>query len=273
MPLLYQKNKKNKNNDGVITENVELDDNNSTDPTQDQGQAGAQKPKKSILHKQLGSGGAMPTKRYINLYMPDSQKKKVNVKGIVIGVLYVLAVLAFVKIMILNTMDRTKEVKNNYQMAEDNLNMLMIANQDFEEVLAQYSRFGNNFMKPDELAQRDRMEILDLINRDFMGKDGLMSVNISGNAATMEITSELLADVSSLVKTLEEEPIVYYVTISRAETEKEKTSTGEEDTSTIAAEKDVSATLTVYFKDANASEEGTEAETAAAEAADTAGGN
>ena len=277
---LYHKNKKAPGKDTVKeTPDVIGDMSSESDASGDLSmdidageEASGKKKKKSILTKQLGSGSAMPTKRHINLYVSESQKKKVDTKAIAIVAVYLLAVLIFVKFLILDTMAKSAEVKKNYQYAEDNLEMLKVANSDFEEVLAEYSRFGNNFMKPDELAQRDRMEILDLIDRDFMGKDGLVNVNISGNAATMEITSELLADVSSLVKTLEEEPIVYYVTVSSAATQK-SSSQGDEDGRTIAAEKDVSATLTVYFVDQNAENEKTEESTPGAAAPEKAGGN
>lgn len=255
---LFQNDKKK--GEAKAPENVNLDAAENPEGQAEASQEGEVQEvpkKKSILHKQIGAGSSMPTKRHINLYISESQKKKVNKKAVAGFVLYVAAVLIFVKFLILDTMAKTDAIKKDYQMAEDNLEMLKLANKDFDEILAQYSRFGNNFMKPQELSQRDRMEIMDLIDRDLMGKDGLVSVNVSDNAATMQITSELLADVSGLVKTLEEEPIVYYVTVSRAATEKAGNSSGDESTS-IAAQKDVAATLTVFFVDQDAEEEETE---------------
>lgn len=270
---VYQKDKNNNTAPNANPEGVDVTEEGAAATGGEQAAAAGPVKKKSILHKQIGKGSSMPTKRHINLYISDNQKKKVDKKAVVAAVLYVAAVLIFVKFLILDTMAKTSAVKKEYQMAEDNLEVLRVANKDFDEVLAQYSRFGNNFMKPAELAQRDRMEILDLIDRDFMGKDGLISVNVTDNSATMEITSELLADVSSLVKTLEDEPIVYYVTVSRAATQKPN-GTPEDIGASIAAQKDVSATMTVYFVDQNA-EEGTEetAETAETAPSNDKGGN
>ena len=93
-------------------------------------------------------------------------------------------------------------------------------NKDYNEVRERYSRFFSDYLDEDEAVLQDRMEVMDLFEQCVMSQADIESISIRGNVCRMVITELPLYQVSSIVADLEASPLVQYISVSTASTEK-----------------------------------------------------
>ena len=154
-----------------------------------------------------------PSKTRINLVAQEGKKEQ-NVTAIAIFVLFLVALAAFTKFMVIDQMAKVNTAEAAYQSAQDQLTALKTANADFAEVRAEYTRFGNSYMTENELSLQDRAAMLEVIDQKLSGRTGIQSVSISGNVASLSVTADTTGDISAVVEALRACDIVSFVNVS-----------------------------------------------------------
>ena len=154
-----------------------------------------------------------PSKTRINLVAQEGKKEQ-NVTAIAIFVLFLVALAAFTKFMVIDQMAKVNAAEAAYQSAEDQLTALKTANADFAEVRAEYTRFGNSYMTENELSLQDRAAMLEVIDQKLSGRTGIQNVSISGNVASLSVTADTTGDISAVVEALRACDIVSFVNVS-----------------------------------------------------------
>jgi hypothetical protein len=154
-----------------------------------------------------------PSKTRINLVAQEGKKEQ-NVTAIAIFVLFLVALAAFTKFMVIDQMAKVNAAEAAYQSAEDQLTALKTANADYAEVRAEYTRFGNSYMTENELSLQDRAAMLEVIDQKLSGRTGIQNVSISGNVASLSVTADTTGDISAVVEELRACDIVSFVNVS-----------------------------------------------------------
>ena len=154
-----------------------------------------------------------PSKTRINLVAQEGKKEQ-NVTAIAIFVLFLVALAAFTKFMVIDQMAKVNAAEATYQSAEDQLTALKTANADYAEVRAEYTRFGNSYMTENELSLQDRAAMLEVIDQKLSGRTGIQNVSISGNVASLSVTADTTGDISAVVEELRACDIVSFVNVS-----------------------------------------------------------
>lgn len=203
-----------------------------------------------ILSKDIGgkSKGKYPSKTSINLIYSEHRTESL-VRTLVLFGIYLVLLAAFVFFVILPRIAKLSNAEAAYDKLSAQISDMKDKNSDYEQVRSEYSHYGNNYLNSDEEVMQDRMKILALIDKDLMGQDGVQSITVSGNVATLTISSDLLKNVAGIVATLEAEDMVSYVTVSTASsTVKSQNAQSKSD----AAVKDITSTMTIYFNNVEA---------------------
>ncbi len=188
-----------------------------------------------------------PQASAINLFIVEKHTKQ-NLIAIGLFMVYLVLLGLFTKYMIIDQLAVIDRMERAYQDRQQTLEDIKNENSIYEEVRAEYSHYGNGYLNDEERALEDRMEILKVIEEQLLSKDALQNIAITDNVATLTINSEKLANVSQIVASLEDYPIVEYVTVSNSATN-ERYIGQEEKTSGVVT------TMTIFFRDANAEEE------------------
>jgi len=153
-----------------------------------------------------------PVRKSINLYIVERHTKQ-NVIALCLFGVYLVCLYLFVQFAVINQLRKVDQLEQQYNNTEQAYEALSEQNSDYDEVLQEYSHYGNGYMNDDEKALQDRMEILKIAEDQILDKDALESISISGNQATLTINSQKLSNVSSLAADLEDYDIVSYVTV------------------------------------------------------------
>ncbi|MBT9779179.1 hypothetical protein GPL15_22120 [Clostridium sp. MCC353] len=132
-----------------------------------------------------------------------------------------LAVLAvFVKFGVMMPLERMYAAQASLEQVQSELGGYVQYNKDYNEVRERYSRFFSDYLDEDEAVLQDRMEVMNLFETCVMNQADIESISIRGNVCRMVITELPLYQVSSIVAELEASPLVQYISVSTASTEK-----------------------------------------------------
>ncbi len=205
---------------------------------------------KKIANMQIG-GPKYPDKKRINLYQREVKK------GAVIGQIGALAAFlvflyGFSRVGIVMPMERADRAEAAYQRMEAQLEVMKKANSIMPEVTAEYAHYGNSWRNSQEAVMPDRLVMLDVLkNTIFPICKTVASASISDDHLDLECTLERGTILKSVIKEIEEDKAVRYVTASIEQTEDEDIL----DISRRAEDKVVRAQVTVYFKAPGESED------------------
>lgn len=197
-----------------------------------------------------GKKNHYPSKKSINLLVVEDRRKPLIRTFVLFGI-YLVALALFVHFFVIGKILKLNQAESNYNQISSEVDNLRQANSDYEQIRADYSHYGNNYLDAEESDMQDRMDIIALLDRDLMDQKGLINVTISGNVATLTITSDMLRNVADIVATLENEDMVSYVTVSTAASTSADTGSAvlvssASDTAMSGTE-DVVATMTINF--------------------------
>lgn len=151
-----------------------------------------------------------------------------------------LAVLAlFVKFGVIGPLDRMYAAQAALGTVQAELDGYLQYNKDYDEVRERYSLYFSDYLEEDEAVLLDRMEVLELLEEKVLNRADIASVSIRGDVCRMVITELPLYQVSEIVEDLQKSPLVQYIAVSTASTEKQD---GDE---TARTQQSVSADLTI----------------------------
>ena len=198
------------------------------------------------LNKPIGKT-KYPEKTSLNLVEKAKTQSKPGVQ-ILLFVIFLVLLAVFVKFMVVDKLVEAYEAETAYMTMQNQIAQLQEANKDYEKVREEYSHYGNGYLNDAERAERDRMEMLKIIDRHVVRRAKVETIEIAENAASLTINEIGLKTVAAMVADLEDEDVVSYVTVSTAGTNKDSNQV-------------VQAVLTIFFNDnsletASANEDG-----------------
>lgn len=203
---------------------------------------------KSIANMQIG-GPKYPKKRRINLYQKQVKKGKIaaelGVFAAFMAFLYGFSI--FGVLYPLQEADRAEAV---YAMTEKQLERLQESNKIMGEVTAEYAHYGNGYLNEAEKQIPDRRMMLDSLKADIFPMTVVPAVTITADQMSLVGTIPNGSLFPELVRQIEADPNVRYVSASLENTELDLT-----DAKKLAANKRANVSLVVFF---NVPEEGGE---------------
>lgn len=204
---------------------------------------------KSIAKIQIG-GPKYPDKKRINLYQREFKKSKIALQLAAFAV-FLVGLHFFVLFGVREPLREAERAEQTYQKMEKQLDSIRRANSILDEVQEEYAHYGNSWQNDAEKQTPDRLNMTDVIkNRVFPLCDSVEGLIISDDYADFNCTLERGSMLSGLVRQIEEDETVRYVTASL-----ESTGGTAIIDSRLALNKKVLAHVTIYFKVPGESEE------------------
>ena len=160
---------------------------------------------------------SFPTKNTLNLAIKE--KKQIRPE-IAIPCIVLIALLAFLfgKFAVADRFAEVSRVQGQLHAMEAQREALKEATADYNDVLAEYSRYSVNWMNDVEKNLVLRSDMIDLVNSKILSDSDSRKIMISGNTISIELLDLSLDDTSKLVSKLNAEESVSSVQVYTATT-------------------------------------------------------
>lgn len=179
-----------------------------------------------------------PSKKTVNLIIHEKTISSPT-RAIPVFLGFLAALALFVKFGVMVPLDRMYAAQAALGQVQSELDGYIQYNRDYDEVRERYSQYFSDYLNEDEAVLQDRLEVLNLLEERVMNRADIESISIRGNVCRMVITELPLYQVSAIVEDLEESPLVQYISVSTASTEKRA------DDEAAQSQQSVSADLTI----------------------------
>ncbi len=168
------------------------------------------------LNKEIGfnKNNQYPTKTRVNL-VRDEQKKH-NRNAIIGFVVFMLCLGLFVRFFVVERLNQVNVMEQQYQAMAAQVEAMRQANQEYDEVKAQYDAVTDWYMSDEEKMEVDKNDVFAMIDQDIMSYVEVQSVSISGRTVTVQTGNTTLANVSHFVNILKRDSRNGYVTVTTA---------------------------------------------------------
>ncbi|MGN0721334.1 MAG: hypothetical protein ACI4LZ_05170 [Anaerovoracaceae bacterium] len=188
--------------------------------------------------KQIGKKGkgkaGYPNKQYINIL--DGMKSDDNrTLEILIFIIFLIALAAFTKFGVIDKISEASAAEAAYNEVQRQITELKEQNADYDKVKKDYSHYGLGYLDDTEILLVDREDVLDLLDKYVLKNADIKTLNVTDNTVTLTVEKTRLNAISSIVKELEADPDVAFVTVNVAGTDR--------DVNTGSGNKQVTATM------------------------------
>lgn len=188
--------------------------------------------------KQIGKKGkgkaGYPNKQYINIL--DGMKSDDNrTLEILIFIIFLIALAAFTKFGVIDKISEASAAEAAYNEVQRQITELKEQNADYDKVKKDYSHYGLGYLDDTEILLVDREDVLDLLDKYVLKNADIQTLNVTDNTVTLTVEKTRLNAISSIVKELEADPDVAFVTVNVAGTDR--------DVNTGSGNKQVTATM------------------------------
>lgn len=156
-----------------------------------------------------------PSKTTINLMSANEVRGDTRSNALLFLVFIVLLAI-FVKFAVIDPLSVSRQSTEELDAAKAELVALETENQSYTELSDQYSRYVVTGLTDEETGRADRDELIDLLQTKVLGATYISSVKVVGNSVTVACVGANLESISGLVKNLEQDSRVAYVTVSTA---------------------------------------------------------
>lgn len=188
--------------------------------------------------KQIGKKGkgkaGYPNKQYINILdgMKSDEKRTLE---ILIFIIFLIALAAFTKFGVIDKISEASAAEAAYNEVQRQITELKEQNADYDKVKKDYSHYGLGYLDDTEILLVDREDVLDLLDKYVLKNANIKTLNVTDNTVTLTVEKTRLNAISSIVKELEADPDVAFVTVNVAGTDR--------DVNTGSGNKQVTATM------------------------------
>ena len=188
--------------------------------------------------KQIGKKGkgkaGYPNKQYINIL--DGMKSDDNrTLEILIFIIFLVALGVFTKFGVIDKIAQMSAAEAAYNDMQRQITELKEQNADYEEVKKDYSHYGMGYLDDSEILLVDREDVLDLLDKYVLKNADIKTLAVTDNTVTLTVEKTRLNAISSIVKELEADSDVAFVTVNVAGTDR--------DVNTGSGNKQVTATM------------------------------
>ncbi len=160
-------------------------------------------------------GRNIPTKSALNLAMRENRKG--NVRTLVIGCL-LIAVLsgAVAKFGVIDQYARLNKAQGAYNEIHSTNQLLSGALKDFDKVQTDYRTHAMDWLEDTSV---DRQQVLELLQEELMARGNVSSLTVYNQVMRVNMSGMNLSDISQMILSLEQRPIVASVALNLAHTD------------------------------------------------------
>ena len=174
--------------------------------------------------KQIGKKGkgkaGYPNKQYINIL--DGMKSDDNrTLEILIFIIFLVALGVFTKFGVIDKISEASAAEAAYNEVQRQITELKEQNADYDKVKKDYSHYGLGYLDDTEILLVDREDVLDLLDKYVLKNADIKTLAVTDNTITLTVEKTRLNAISSIVKELEADPDVAFVTVNVAGTDRE----------------------------------------------------
>lgn len=207
------------------------------------------KPKINLKKPAGRKSSKYPSRTAINLVYQPSHAKT-DILSLVMFGIFLIVLAVFTKFMVIDLIAEVNAEERAYHQKERQLKEMIAANEEYDEVEGEYSRYGVSYMTEEELDRQYRTAMLEVIDEKISRSYGFKSISLSGNTAVLTFEVDELRDVSNIVGSLNSSPLVSYVTFSTAVKNEERVERRDVEGNTVveSVRSYLTANITVYFK-------------------------
>lgn len=173
--------------------------------------------KASINRIQIGKSRKYPVKKTINLMYKEKTRSDI-VFTLLIFMLYLVALYFFSKYGVSAQLSKADAAESFYNQKLQELHALQAENNEYANVIAEYSHYGNGFLTDGEVAAQDRITMLNVIDQRIHTTGGIQNIKIIDNIAQINLGVPEAEMIPEIIKQLEESEYVGYVTAQTAST-------------------------------------------------------
>ena len=159
-------------------------------------------PKKSLKKNAV----VVPAKKTMNFVHHQSSINPKRLIPVIIILANVVAV--FVKVGILEPLDKKTAALNELSLKQEQLAAINIKLTGYDELAMEYGRYSYGWMNDTEVNMVSRMDVLDLIEKKIAPKSVIDNMAVNNNVLTLNIHGITLEEASKMVKHLEASDLV-----------------------------------------------------------------
>jgi Tfp pilus assembly protein PilN len=159
--------------------------------------------------------GKIPSKQTLNLVYKEKDTGR-RVFVVLAIVLFILALAAFGWFIVRVQLSKVAKARNKYESLQQELTVLKNTASQYDNIVEEYSHYGKSYMNAEEIALQNRMQILATIQGMINPSQRLTQIQLTGNTATVGVMTRQFEEISTIVRDLEANPIVLYVTVNTA---------------------------------------------------------
>lgn len=166
----------------------------------------------------------LPTKTTINLAKRESRRKDVLTLTVG-GVLILLLAGSVAKFGVIDQLDRLSQAESSYNQVHSQYLSTLQAVEDYPEVEERYRTYSRSWMNAGDkngLAKVDRQQVLDLLEQRMMPRGQVNSVSLRDSVLVVSMSGMNLRQISTMVESIREDPIVESASLNLASTEEKK---------------------------------------------------
>lgn len=156
-----------------------------------------------------------PDKQTVNL---AERPKTINspVRAIPIFLCALVVIALFAKFGVIDQITRQQDAADALADAQSRLDLAIALNADYTKISDEYNLYSLNSLSDEELSAVDRLEIIDLLDKELLSSTLVSAVSINGNVMLVQFTGLSLEQTSELIDSLLNYPIVAGVSVSTA---------------------------------------------------------
>ncbi|ETP71956.1 hypothetical protein UYO_2096 [Lachnospiraceae bacterium JC7] len=189
-----------------------------------------------------------PYKKQINL-MYKKRKVKNLAFTLVLFAVYLVCLFFFTKYGVYEELSKADHAEQIYRQKLQELQEIQEKNNEFSDVRAEYSHYGNSYMNTDESAAQDMVTMLNIIDERIHDIGAIQSASVTGNIADIKLGIDDANRLPEIIRSLEESEYINYVTAQTASTVDQNYSKAVLDADgNVIVPQYVDAAITVHFR-------------------------
>ncbi|WP_031554052.1 hypothetical protein [Oribacterium sp. FC2011] len=198
---------------------------------------------------QIGRARKLPVKKTINLMYKEKTRTDI-VFTLLIFMLYLVALYFFSKYGVSAQLSKADAAESHFNQKLEELHALQAENNEYANVITEYSHYGNGFLTESEVAAQDRITMLNVLDQRIHTTGGIQNIKIVDNIAHINLGVPEAEMIPEIIKQLEESEYVGYVTAQTASTVDKKNNTQVEvdEDGNVLTPLYVDASITVNFR-------------------------
>lgn len=151
-----------------------------------------------------------PKKKSINFVVDNTEKY--NKISLVCFGLFLIVLVVFTKFAVIDTLSAINKMESEYNSYLSQIEAYNAKMSDYDEVETRYNELVGDFLTQDEKVSASRIEIVDMINKDFGGFKNIQGYVINGQNVIVNAICDSINEVSKTLEVLQNDPHISFAT-------------------------------------------------------------